>query len=271
MSEGGSPRARSEAAAPIVDAVAGAIAATTGPALKGLYLCGSLATGDFDERISDIDLLAVLSSEVAPDLAIRLQDMHDGLAKDNPTWRGRIEVVYISALGLANFRAVPPRIHVISAGEPFHVISAGTDWTITWHPAHNRGIALVGPPATEVVPDTSFEEYATAVRNYMRGFRERIPDDATPGSQAFAVLTICRGLYTCVHGEQVSKLRAAAWAQKAFPEWAGLIGEAITWREHEWEVPQADGRATVPTVRRFIAEMAERVGSSTAEGPAAIS
>lgn len=181
------------------------------------------------------------------------------MAEANPAWRYRIEVVYVSGSGLSNFRAASPRIAVISPGEPFHVISAGTDWILTWYPARNNSIVLVGPPATELVPAISFEEYAAAVRNYMRRFQERIADDATPGSQAYAVLTMCRGLYTCVHGEQVSKLRAAAWAQKQFPEWAGLIREAITWRQHQWHVPQADGTATIPTVRRFIAEIAERV------------
>ncbi|MDQ6876381.1 MAG: nucleotidyltransferase domain-containing protein, partial [Candidatus Dormibacteraeota bacterium] len=154
--------ARTEAAERIVDTVTAAIRAATGPALVGLYLCGSLATGDFDARISDIDLLAVLSTEVSPDLAARLERVHDELAKDNPSWRGRIEVVYVSASGLTHLRVVPPRIHVISAGEPFHVINAGTDWIITWYPARYSGIALVGPPASEVVPDTSFEEYAVA-------------------------------------------------------------------------------------------------------------
>ncbi len=235
----------------------GTIAATTGPALVGLYLGGSLATGDFDERMSDIDLLAVLSTEVSPSLAAHLERMHDELAADNPRWRGRIEVVYVSAVGLANFRVGSPRIAVISPGEPFHVISAGTDWVLTWYPARNSGIVLVGPPTGEVVPDISFEEYLDAVRNHMLHFRERIADDATRGLQAYAVLTMCRGLYTCVHGEQVSKSRAAAWAQREFPEWAGLIREAITWREHQWEVPQADGTATVPAVRRFVAEIAE--------------
>jgi predicted nucleotidyltransferase len=246
----------------IIEAVTGAITATTGQALVGLYLCGSLTTGDFDERISDIDLLAVLSSEVSPDLAVHLQRMHDALVEDNPSWRGRIEVVYVSISGLANFRAMPPQLYVISAGEPFHVLNATTDWIITWYPAHHSGIALVGPPATEVVPITSLEEYARAVRSYTRRFRERLADDATPGSQAFVVLTMCRGLYTCVHGEPASKLKAAAWAQKELPEWAGLIRDAITWRQHQWEVHQADGRATVPTVRRFIAEIAERVAGS---------
>jgi hypothetical protein len=108
-----------------------------------------------------------------------------------------------------------------------------------------------------VVPYTTFEEYADAVRNYMQRFRERISDDATPGSQAYAVLTMCRGLYTCVHGEPAPKLKAAAWAQNELPQWAGLIRNAMAWRQHQWDVPQADGTATVPTVRRFIAEITD--------------
>ncbi|MDQ6711950.1 MAG: DUF4111 domain-containing protein [Candidatus Dormibacteraeota bacterium] len=262
MGEGGSTRARAGGAQPIVDAVAAAITATTGPALIGLYIYGSLATGDFDERVSDIDLLAVLSREVSRDLAARLERMHLGLAEENPAWRDRIEVVYVSAAGLAHFRAASPRCAVISPGEPFHVISAGMEWILTWYPARTNGVALMGPPATEIVPDISFAEYADAVRNHMRRFRRRIADDTTPGSQAYAVLTMCRGLYTCVHGEQVSKLRATAWAQKELPQWAGLIREAVTWREHQWEAPQADGTATVPRVRRFIEQIAERVAPS---------
>jgi predicted nucleotidyltransferase len=259
VSESAPLRVLPAAAELIVDTVRDAITATTGPDLVGLYLYGSLATGDFDERISDIDLLAVLSIEISPELAARLERVHDQLAEDNPSWRGRIEVVYVSALGLANLRVVPPRIHVISSGEPFHVISAGTDWIITWYPARHNGIALVGPPATEVVPATSFEEYANAVRNYVQRFKERIPDNAAPGSQAYAVLAICRGLYTCMHGQPVSKLRAAAWAQRQLPGWAWLIREAVAWREHQWDVPQADGTATAPAVRRFVAEIAELV------------
>jgi predicted nucleotidyltransferase len=245
------------AAEKVVEAVTGAVTATTGPALVGLYVCGSLATGDFDERISDVDLLAVLSNEISPDLAARLERLHDALAEANPAWRDRIEVVYASAAGLANFRAAPPRIAVISPGEPFHVIDAASDWILTWYPARTNGIVLAGPPTTDVLPDISFEEYASAVRNHMRHLGERIADDSTPGSQAYAVLTECRGLYTCLHGEQLPKLAAAAWAQREFPEWAGLIRDATRWREHQWDVPQADGTATVPTVRRFIAEITD--------------
>jgi predicted nucleotidyltransferase len=250
------------AAAAIIDAVTTAIAATTGSALVGLYLYGSLATGDFDERMSDIDLLVFLSTEVSPDLAAHLERMHREFADDNPTWRGRIEVIYVSVGDLASLRERPARIHVITVGEPFAVVSAGTEWVITWYPARHSGIALIGPPVTEFVPDFSFEEYAAAVRSYMRRFNERVTDNATPGAQAYAVLTMCRGLYTWLHSELVSKLKAAEWAQRALPEWAELIEAAISWREHQWEVPQADGRATVLIVRRFVAEIDDRAKRS---------
>jgi predicted nucleotidyltransferase len=250
------------AAKAIIGEVMTAIANTTGSALVGLYLCGSMATGDFDERMSDIDLLVVLATELLPDLAARVERMHREFADDNPTWRGRIEVIYVSVGDLASLRQRPARIHVITAGEPFAVVSAGTEWVITWYPARHSGIALIGPPVTEVVPDTTFEEYAAAVRSYMRRFNARVTDNATPGAQAYAVLTMCRGLYTCLHSEPVSKLKAAAWVQRALPEWAELIEAAISWREHQWEEPQADGRATVPAVRRFVAEIGDRAERS---------
>ena len=56
----------------------------------------------FDERISDIDLLAVLSAEISPEMAARLERVHDEWGENNPSWRRRIEVVYASASGLAN-------------------------------------------------------------------------------------------------------------------------------------------------------------------------
>jgi predicted nucleotidyltransferase len=228
---------------------------TTGPALYGLYLCGSLAAGDFDERASDVDFLAVLSRQAPYALVEDLERMHDRLAEVNPTWRDRIEAVYVTDAALAKFRAAPPGIAVISPGEPFHVLRAGPEWVLTWYPARGNAIALIGPPAAKVIPDISFEEFGAAIRNQIGHLSERIADNATTGSLAYVVLTMCRSLYTLVQGEEVSKLSAAEWAQKRFPQWAPLIREAITWREYQWEVPQAIGTASAHEVRRFAAEI----------------
>ena len=54
-----------------------------GSALAGLYLFGSLVVGDFDVDVSDIDLIAVLTSAPSDDLVARLGRMHDALASEN--------------------------------------------------------------------------------------------------------------------------------------------------------------------------------------------
>jgi protein gp37 len=49
-------------------------------------------------------------------------------------------------------------------------------------------------------------------------FPSRIPDDAPLGSQAYAILTMYRGLYALRFGESYFKAATAAWAQQAFPQ-----------------------------------------------------
>lgn len=243
----------------VLASVRDAIVAATGPALAGLYLCGSLVAGDFDPDVSDLDLIAILSRSPSDELGSALRDMHAGLAARYPRWQGRIEVVYVGADDLVNYRAGIPRMAVISPGEPFHLVEGGPDWVVTWYPARQIGIALVGPPIAWVLPDIPRSEYLDAVRDYVRGFAERVDDDASRGSQAYAILSVCRGLYTIRTGARLSKRRAAAWAAREYPEWAGLIEAALAWRDAQWMAANADGSATVEATRSFVAAMVPQV------------
>jgi hypothetical protein len=48
--------------------------------------------------------------------------------------------------------------------------------------------------------------------------------------QAYAVLTMCRALYTLEHGTVVTKDAAARWAQETLdPRWTALIERALAW------------------------------------------
>ncbi|HEY6540678.1 MAG TPA: aminoglycoside adenylyltransferase domain-containing protein, partial [Ktedonobacteraceae bacterium] len=69
--------------------------------------------------------------------------------------------------------------------------------------------------------------------------------------QAYAILTMCRALYTSRNGEQVSKKQAALWAQEQLPEWSQLIGNALVWREASKD-EQADDDATFAETKRFV-------------------
>jgi predicted nucleotidyltransferase len=54
--------------------------------LVGLYVYGSLVTGDFDKGRSDIDLLAVVDSDLDGDTFDGLDRMHLRFVEDHPAW-----------------------------------------------------------------------------------------------------------------------------------------------------------------------------------------
>jgi hypothetical protein len=89
----------------------------------------------------------------------------------------------------------------------------------------------------------------------MRRFPSRVRDGDSLPAQAYAILTMCRGWYTLCVGDQPSKVVAAAWAQREFPEWAPLIRSALAWRKGG--VSAGDSGAS--EVQRFVAEIARRV------------
>src|SRR5437868_15517743 len=71
-----------------------------GKKLIGLYIFGSLVTGDFDYDSSDIDLIAATSTELDEEEIERLRIMHQDIALQEKVWDDRIEVGYISAENL---------------------------------------------------------------------------------------------------------------------------------------------------------------------------
>jgi len=89
-----------------------AIREAAGSALAGLYLFRVAGVGDFDVDVSDIDLIAVLTSDPSDALVARLGRMHDALAAENPVWVVGIEVIYVSAAALSRWWAGIARLAV---------------------------------------------------------------------------------------------------------------------------------------------------------------
>ena len=201
-----------------------------GEHLVGVYLYGSLVAGDFDEGVSDIDLLAATTHPVDTQDLLRLEVMHDAFARDHPRWEGRIEVGYVSLQALQTFKTETREIAVISPGEPLHHKDAGRDWLINWYFVRERGVTLLGPPPEEIIAAVSKDEFLEAVRKQADDWGEWVETVRGRKGHAYAVLTLCRALYTHRNGEQVSKQRAAAWARRELPEWAKLIDDALVWR-----------------------------------------
>lgn len=222
-----------------------------GAKLIGLYLYGSLVIGDFDPNISDIDLVAALSSDIDDKEFGTLQKMHDDFANNHKQWVDRIEVCYISVAALRTVKSQTSIVANISPGEPFHRRESSTEWLTDWYVVREKGITLFGPSPKRIIEPISRDEFIRSVKANAKAWRVWIHDMHTRKSQAYAILTLCRALYAYKNGEQVSKKQAAIWAEKEFPEWSRLIQNALLWRE-AWRDENVDHDATFPETLRFV-------------------
>lgn len=219
-----------------------------GDKLVGLYLYGSLVWGDFDYDTSDIDMLAATASDVDDHELEQLRQMHTEFVQQHPQWNDRIEVQYFSLAGLKTFKTQASNMVNISPSEPIHRIQAGSEWLTNWYFVLDYGITLYGPPPASFILPISKAEFIQAVYNHAMQWREYVKNTLdSPQYQAYAILTLCRALYTTRNGEQVSKKRAAEWAAEQLPEQATLIQRALVGRE----APRSN-TITYPETEAFV-------------------
>lgn len=232
-----------------------------GEDLVGTYLFGSLATGDFEPGISDVDTAAILRSELTEEELEGLERLHRRLEAESPAWQDRIEAVYLSSRALMTFRTEPSPAARISPGESFHAIQVDDRWLIDWYQLRTVGVPLHGPPPDTLVPPISLEEYVDAVREHVLA-DDWLDGAETQAEQAYVVLTMCRGLRTSRTGEHVSKREAARSASELLPERAGLIRDALVWRERSHTALVADGAATRDATARLVEDVQRAVAAS---------
>ncbi len=227
-----------------------------GDELAGFYLYGSLVSGDFVPGISDLDLLAVTTRDLHHNDVASLEALHAALVRDHPEWEDRIEVAYLSVDGLRTFKERRSPLAIISPGEPLHLIDAGSDWLMNWYLIRTSGIALYGPSVTEVIPPIAREEYLEAVRQHLSSAEDWIARATSRKPGSYAVLTAARGYYTLTYGEHASKAKTAVWMKEQFPEWAGLIDRAQTWRVMPLDQPlTSDDRREIVTYLSIVTEL----------------
>ena len=226
--------------------------------LVGLYLRGSLATGDFEPDRSDVDLLVVLDHPVDEVQFQQLKDLHDQIANLDNAYAKRLEIAYIDRAGIRKFQ--PGREYpTLGQGEELGWQEHGTNWLMERWMVREHGIPLFGPdPETLIDPINPAEIKAAAVERLQDwavwAEDESDPDWQLPRShKAYAVETICRGLYTVGHGRLVSKHEAVNWALKAIPKpWRDLVNRSRAWRRDSTLDP-----SLIPEVRAFILWAAE--------------
>jgi hypothetical protein len=117
----------------------------------------------------------------------------------------------------------------------FQVAAHGRRWSIQRYIVRELGAAIAGPPPRTLIDQIAPAELRALVRDTGLDFWSRQLADPgwlqTREYQAFAILTMCRILYTLAHSAIAAKSVAAAWAREALdPRWRPLIDRALAWR-----------------------------------------
>ena len=187
--------------------------------------------GDFDPEVSDIDLVAALTSEIDDKEFKELENMHAKLVQKYKPWHDRIEVCYVTTAALKKVKASTDNIVNISPGEPLHHIKLKPVWLTNWYLIREQGLTLFGPSPKTIIQPISKPEFIQSVKDHARSWNKWVRNMRTRSAQAYSILTMCRALHTYTKGNQTSKKKAALWTQRKLPQWAGIIQNALIWRQ----------------------------------------
>jgi Aminoglycoside adenylyltransferase, C-terminal domain/Nucleotidyltransferase domain len=203
-----------------------------GDQFTGLYLGGSLALGDFNPNRSDIDFVAVTVDELPLETIVALEEMHARLWDTGIKWARKLDGSYVPQQVLRHWTSEDKACPFVEA-DRFYVTNQGSA-VIQRHIIRQYGVAVAGPSPQALIDPVDADDLRNALRdNLEKGWRPLLDDPAwvqQSQKQPFAILTMCRTLYTLEHGVVASKPVAARWCQQAIDkQWTGLIEWALAW------------------------------------------
>jgi predicted nucleotidyltransferase len=204
-----------------------------GNQLVGVYLYGSLSSGDFDPETSDIDFLVVTTSTLSDKAIAELRSMHQRIWKSELKWASKLEGSYIPKRDIRRHDPHSAPCPTVNEGK-FYLDKRGSDWIIQRHVIREQGTVLLGPDPKTLIEPVSPEDIRHAAKGVLQEWWLPMLEDPSwlknHGSEyhAFAILTMCRALYAMKHGTIVSKPMAARWAQKELGErWSQVIERSL--------------------------------------------
>ncbi len=174
--------------------------------LRGLYLYGSLTTGDFSPASSDVDLLAVTARMPNGPVLDRLSALHLDLASDGGAY-ARLNCLYVPDGTLHD----PEMLHV------YWYVDRFTQWQLkvmTVAELGHSGQALHGPWPPPGLPEISTREVIEHTRDQLTGYWRRLTYRPRIWLQDkwvdFALVTLARSAAVLRDGALITKSQAIA-------------------------------------------------------------
>jgi len=225
----------------------------------GLYLYGSLATGDFSPETSDVDFVVVTAFEPSDDDVAALAALHARLAAAGGL-ATKLEGSYIGRDALRRYDPANARHPHLSHEAPFGLAEHGADWVIQRFVLREHGVVVAGEPPRALIDPISPAQLRAAVVGVLLDFwAGHGCSDAflrPRAYQVFAVQTMCRALHTLEHGGVASKPVASRWALGALPRrFREAIARALAFPDGE----QPDGLEESRALIRYALDRAQVV------------
>ena len=237
--------------------------AILGADFVGAYLQGSFALGDADE-FSDCDFLVVARDTLSQEQEHAVRALHAEIPDRDGRWCQLLQGSYAPATDLATNERI------------------GTDWLYIGHGLremrwsshcnkvyhrwilHERGIAIRGAPARQVVAPIPTELLRENARRQLPGLLEEVGSWAFPFRVAFTqrylVATYCRILFIIAHGVVPSKPVALRWALETLdPAWRPLLTQVLDDRPRGSDFSDRSRPGSIKASLRF-GEYAVRLG-----------
>src|SRR4051794_6909066 len=149
-----------------------------GDNLVGVYLRGSLVTGDFEPAASDIDLFAITERPVSPSEFEALAALHARLSALPTKWGHELEGTYLDRASARRYH--PGERHpTIGRGGALQWTEHGQNWLLERWTVREQGIPLLGPDPQTLIDPVSPDEIRAAVRDRLKDWAAfaNDPDD----------------------------------------------------------------------------------------------
>ncbi len=199
----------------------------------GMYLYGSLSSGDFNPETSDIDFLVITKDSLPEETIAELEMMHHRIWNNGSKWAPKLEGAYIPRGEIRRYNPDHPRCPVVNEGK-FYVGGFGSDWIIQRHVVREMGVVLAGPDPKTLIDPVGPDDIRRAVWNALHEWWFPMLDDPSwlqgheSNYHGYAVITMCRALHALRYGTIVSKPIAIQWAKENLDSrWHPLIEKAV--------------------------------------------
>ncbi len=199
----------------------------------GMYLYGSLSSGDFNPETSDVDFLVVTTDSLSANKIAELEAMHKRIWSSGHKRAARLEGAYISQDAIRRHEPNNVPSPTVNEGK-FYVDRPGSDWIIQRHVVREYGIVLAGPDPKTLIDFVSSDDIRSAVLGILNEWWFPMLDNPAwlqkhkSNYHGYTVITMCRALHALKHGIIVSKPVAINWAKAELgSQWHPLIEQAV--------------------------------------------